>query len=481
MNWPLMRENVTHEDIHAFKEFLDRRPNGEIPRLTQGDQVAAFESEFAAWLGVKHAVMVNSGASANLITIAALQYPKGSEIIVPTITWVSDIAAVLHAGYKPVFVDIDPRTLSMDSIEVFKKITFNTRAVFLTHTLGFNGLSESTVERLRGMKIELIEDCCESLGATMFGGKSVADPLGDTQKLGTFGLASNFSFYYAHHMSTIEGGMICTDNENLYNRLRMLRSHGLVRECNNTATRLLYANQYPDLDPQFIFSQAGYNVRSTELNAVLGRSQLRRVDDGNARRTENLTTWLGALGPAYRTDYRTEGSSNYALPLVLKEMDPTLMDKVIACLQANGVEYRRGTAGGGNQLRQPYLKHLRIAKPEDFPETEHVHKFGLYIGNYPSLKTEQIVELCEKLNALVAPRERIYPVDSEHLHQSFMEDESCSTQTAKPTQSIVSGIFPTRPTDTIYWCTCGQPSLFNGGTCHRCNRTLTKTYPYTSV
>lgn len=430
MQWSLMRENITHDDVHALKYFLDRRPNGEIPRLTQGDQVAAFESEFAAWLGVKYAVMVNSGASANLITMAALQYPKGSEIIVPTITWVSDITAVLHAGYKPVFVDIDPRTLSMDSIEVFKKITFNTRAVFLTHTLGFNGLSESTVERLRGMKIELIEDCCEATGAIIPGLRNLKTM--GVQKLGTIGLASNFSFYYAHHMSTIEGGMVCTDDDNLYNRLRMLRSHGLVRECSNPATRLLYANQYPDLDPQFIFSQAGYNVRSTELNAVLGRSQLRRVDEGNAKRTENLMAWLGALGPSYRTDYRTEGSSNYALPLVLKEMDPTLMEKVIACLRDNGVEYRRGTAGGGNQLRQPYLKKLQIAKPEDFPQTEHVHFFGLYIGNYPSLKTEQIVELCKKLNALVAmPKvsSGIYPVDSEHLHPPFMEDEACSTQT----------------------------------------------------
>jgi len=385
MNWPLMRNNITHADKVAVMEFL---AGEHIPRFTQGDQVSAFEREFAFWLGSKYAVMVNSGSSANLITMAALKEYRGlGEIIVPTICWSSDIMSVLHAGFTPVFVDINPRTLGMDMREVFKKITKNTKAVFVTHVLGFNALTEDIRDRLAAMRIELIEDCCEAIGATM----------GD-KKLGTFGLASNFSFYYAHHMSTIEGGMVCTDDEKFYQYLRQLRSHGLVRERTDEANKRDLEAARQDLDPQFIFSLPSYNVRSTEINAVIGRSQLKRLPDRVWRRSANFEHWLANLGAHYFTDFWKEGSSNYALPLVLRQPDDKLMRRVLDCLQANGVEYRRGTAGGGNQLRQPYLR--RMNNLLEFPHTEHVHFFGLYIGNYPDLETSQIEELCQKLNAL---------------------------------------------------------------------------------
>jgi CDP-6-deoxy-D-xylo-4-hexulose-3-dehydrase len=386
MNWPLMRNNITQLDRAAAIVFL-----GDDNRLTQGEQVAAFEHQFAEWLGCKHAVMVNSGSSANLITLAALRERVGpGEVIVPTITWSSDIASVIHAGFHPVFVDIDPRTLGMDMPATFRAINKNTKAVFVTHVLGFNAINEDTRDRLRSMKIDLIEDCCEATGATMNG-----------KKLGTFGLASNFSFYYAHHMSTIEGGMVCTDHFPLYEQLRRLRSHGLVREMSSPAGRVPWAEQNDDLDPQFIFAEPGYNVRSTEINAVIGRSQLKRLDANNIERSAHLTRWLSSLdGGRYMVDYRTEGASNYALPLVLTEPNVELMDKVIELLVNEGVEYRRGTAGGGNQLRQPYLRRLFHQAYEKFPQTEHVHFYGLYVGNYPDLENQQIEELCHKLNAL---------------------------------------------------------------------------------
>lgn len=389
MNWPLMRNNIGVQDLLDVSAFLIPYDAGP-PRLTQSDQVVAFESEFADWLGCKHAVMVNSGSSANLITLAALrEITGGGEVIVPTITWSSDIASVLHAGFIPVFVDIDPQTLGMDFDQVYKAINKNTKAVFVTHVLGFNAIQEGTRDRLKAMHIELIEDCCEATGATMGGGK-----------LGTFGLMSNFSFYYAHHMSTIEGGMVCTDSDRLNNLLRRLRSHGLLRETPD-GTRDVHAAHYPDLDPQFIFMEAGYNVRSTEINAVIGRSQLKRLDANNERRSENLRNWIGHLDAGrYYTDYRQDGCSNYALPLVLREPDSELMERVFGCLKENGVEYRRGTAGGGNQLRQPYLRRMLHNEFEKYPQAEHVHFYGLYIGNYPDLEASQIEELCAKLNAL---------------------------------------------------------------------------------
>ena len=156
LNWPLMRNNISRADLDAVIQFLQQ----DDPILTQSAHVRAFEQEWSDWLGVKHSVFVNSGSSANLLTIAALrtQFPEGGEIIVPTLTWVSDISALLHCGFKPVFVDIDPRTLGMDSAQVQQKLTARTRAVFLTHVLGYNGLDQTLEAALKQRGVALIED-----------------------------------------------------------------------------------------------------------------------------------------------------------------------------------------------------------------------------------------------------------------------------------------------------------------------------------
>jgi CDP-6-deoxy-D-xylo-4-hexulose-3-dehydrase len=311
--------------------------------------------------------------------------------VVPTLTWVSDIASVLQCGFDPVFVDIDPRTLGMDTGQVLEKLTSKTRAVFLTHILGYNAIDRKLLDGLAAAGVPLIEDVCESHGATFEG-----------RKLGTFGLMSNFSFYYAHHMSTIEGGVVCTDDSDLYQTLRMLRSHGMVREAASTDLKSEYLEGHPDLNPDFIFAFPAYNVRSTEINAVIGRAQLKRLDENNKNRRENLELFLTNLDPAkYRTDFEAAGSCNYAFTLVLKHADPVLSEKVMETLGQLGVEFRRGTSGGGNQLRQPYLKKIVGEREhEKYPEVEHVHFYGLYIGNYPDLDRSKILDLCSTLNAL---------------------------------------------------------------------------------
>lgn len=385
--WPLMRNNISRDDLDAVIQFLQQ----DDPILTQSANVRAFEREWSAWLGVKHSVFVNSGSSANLLSMAALRHLRGSgEVIVPTLTWVSDIASVLQCGFTPVFVDINPRTLGMDTDQVLSRITPQTRAVFLTHVLGYNALTDRLLSELRRQNIPLIEDVCESHGATHGG-----------RKVGSFGWMSDFSFYYAHHLSTIEGGMICTDDPELYEILRMLRSHGMVRESSDDSVRRGYYHAHPDLNPDFIFAFPAYNVRSTEINAVMGRSQLPRLDANNRQRTKNLETFLQDLDSRkYWTDFATEGSSNYALTLVLKEADLALRDRVEATLRQHKVEFRRGTSGGGNQLRQPYLRKLFGDDFKHYPRVDHVHAFGWYIGNYPDLETSRVIELCELLNHL---------------------------------------------------------------------------------
>lgn len=382
-----MRNNIQREDINAVIAYLQQ----DDPVLTNGEQVKLFEAEWSEWLGVRYSVFVNSGASANLLTLAILRlrYPEGGEVVVPSFTWVSDIAAVIQNGFRPVFVDIDPRTLAMDTKQVIKALTPQTRAVFLTHAQGFDGLMDELLEELRCRNIPLLEDVCESHGATHNG-----------KKLGTFGWISNFSFYYAHHMSTIEGGMICTDDQEVYQQARVLRSHGMVREATDRDFQDAFYRQYPTLNKDFIFAYPAYNVRNTEIGGILGRSQLKRLDYNIAKRTANFHRFLNRIdSEKYRTDFKVEGSSNYAFNVILKYPDETMVARLIDAMRYNGVEFRRGSVGGGNQLRQPYLQG--VIPPDfyrQFPQTEHLHFYGFYVGNFPDLADTEIDELCSIVN-----------------------------------------------------------------------------------
>ena len=389
MKFPLMRNNILREDLDAIIEHLKQ----DDPILTHGANVRAFEAEWSAWLGVKHSVFVNSGASANLLTMAILKigHPEGGEVIVPPLTWISDIASVLQNGFTPVFADIDPRTLSMDTPQILSKLTPKTRAVFLTHVQGFDGLTDELLSELKRRNIPLIEDVCESHGATHRG-----------QKLGSFGWISNFSFYYAHHMSTIEGGMICTNDAEVYQQARMLRSHGMVREASDVAVRDAYQAANPELNPDFIFAYPAYNVRPNEIGGIMGRSQLKRLDQNVQRRTANFLRFLKQIDPVkYRTDFRQEGSSNYAFNLILRNADNDLVERLMRKMRESSVEFRRGSAGGGNQIRQPYLNGIvPDGHHREFPATEHVHFYGFYIGNFPDLRDEEVDALCAILNSV---------------------------------------------------------------------------------
>ena len=388
MKFPLMRNNIAREDLDAVIRHLQ----GDDPILTNGPQAAAFEDEWSKWLGVKHSVFVNAGASANLLSMAVLKirHPEGGEVIVPPLTWVSDIASAMQNGFTPVFADIDPCTLAMAPDQVSAKITNKTRAVFLTHAQGFDGLTDDLLMQLQQRGIPLIEDVCESHGATHNGAR-----------LGSFGWMSNFSFYYAHHMSTIEGGMICTNDDQVYQQLRMLRAHGMVRESNDTHHRDDWRAAHPDLNPDFIFAYPAYNVRNTEIGGIMGRSQLKRLDANVVRRTRNLHRFLGQIDKRrYRTDFKLEGSSNYAFNLILTQPDPAFAARLMASMRESGIEFRRGSAGGGNQVRQPYLRGV---VPTDhhlaFPQTEHVHFYGFYLGNFPDLRDDEIDTVCRIINA----------------------------------------------------------------------------------
>jgi CDP-6-deoxy-D-xylo-4-hexulose-3-dehydrase len=388
MKFPLMRNNILREDLDAVIEFLKQ----DDPILTQSANVRAFEAEWSAWLGVKHSVFVNSGASANLVSMALLRirFPEGGEVIVPPLAWVSDVASVLQNGFTPVFADIDRRSLAMSSEQIIARLNDRTRAVFLTHVQGFDGLTDKLLQELERRNVLLIEDACESHGATHNG-----------RKVGSIGWVSNFSFYYAHHMSTIEGGMICTNDPVAYQQARMIRSHGMVREANDPAVVSAYKEQYPDLNPDFIFAFPAYNVRNTEIGAILGRKQLTRLDANVEHRNHNLRRFLDRINPTkYRTDFKLEGCSNYAFNLVLGRADDDLVQRLMRTMRNAGIEFRRGSAGGGNQMRQPYLRKLMTEDHHvHFPEVEHIHFYGFYIGNFPTLRLEEVDEISAVVNS----------------------------------------------------------------------------------
>ena len=385
----LMNNNYTNKDISAVKKFLKNKD----VILTQSTKVQEFEKKWSKWLGVKYSTFVNSGSSANFITISILKAinknKKKNEIIVPSLTWVSDINSVLMNGFKPVFVDIDLDTLSMSSKQVIKKINKKTLAVFITHAQGFNGLSNELLSELKKRKIQLIEDVCESHGAKH-----------NDKKLGSFGLISNFSFYYAHHMTTIEGGMVCTNNKKIYELSKIFRSHGMAREAKNNKFEREMRNKYSSLSPQFIFLYPTLNFRNNEIGAVFGLNQLKSLDKNNKERTKNFKLFIKNLDKKkYWTDYKITGSSNYALPIILKTKNIKKRNYFEQVLTKNNIEFRRGNAGGGNQLRQPYLKDIvKIKNLKSFKNVEQVHFFGYYIGNYPTLGKKKILQITKILN-----------------------------------------------------------------------------------
>lgn len=380
----LMNEAVSEKDFEELISFLQTKP-----KVTAGTQVRKFEENWSNWLGTKYSVFVNSGSSANILTWKALKTRavNKTEVIIPPLTWVSDIAALKYNGFTPVFVDISFDNLALDSKIIEDSITENTFGIFITHILGFNGITNKLLEICKRHNLELIEDCCESHGAKF-----------NDIKIGNIGLVSNFSFYFAHHMTTIEGGMISTNDKDLYHQLRRLRAHGMLRESGDEEYNAAIMKEHPDLHTEFIFPELGYNFRSNELHAVLGNSQLKRLDEFIMRRSSNFEYFNSLLNEHFFTEFDMNGQSNYAFIIILKNPNDGLFNKIIRVLNENKIEFRRGLSGGGNQLRQPYWS--KAMDPTKFPVTEHIHNYSFYIGNYPDLSKTKIKELCEILNAV---------------------------------------------------------------------------------
>ena len=386
--WPLMSNNILANDKKVLINFINRSN-----RFTNGPKVKEFEKKWSKWLGVKYSTFVNSGASANLISTHILKELNNGkkEIILPAFTWSSDVGSVINAGFKTDIEDINYENLALNEEIIKKKINKNTLAIFVTHAMGYIGLSKKLLNLIKNKKIYLLEDVCESHGAKL-----------GAKKAGTFGLMSNFSFYYGHHMTTVEGGMISTNSKEIDRLAKMKRGHGLLRDSQDKNYIKKKIQKNKDLNNDFIFDIEGFNLRNTELAAVLGIEQLKRLDQTIKKRNENHKLYLKLLrGDIFFKNFNLKGSSNYGLHLILKKPKKVLFKKVLNLLDKNSIEYRLGSLG--NQLRQPYLKKFKNSLIlNNLKKTEHMHFFSVYFGNNQFLNKNKIIKLCEDLDSLDA-------------------------------------------------------------------------------
>jgi CDP-6-deoxy-D-xylo-4-hexulose-3-dehydrase len=374
-----MKNTLTFRDRLKLAKFVLTSD-----KFTQGKKVEEFEKKWSEWLGCKYSLFVTSGSTANFLLVAAVieKYglKKGDKVLLPSCTWVTNINPIIQLGLTPIFCDIDLKNYSFDynNLNHIAKVHPDIKLVFVTHLLGIPA-DVKCYKKLFPNAI-FIDDVCESHGCeNVFG-----------EKIGENSLGATFSFYFGHHMSTIEGGMISTNDEELYDLMKLKRSHGLARASSKFDE---YANQNPTIQKSFLFVTDGYNFRNTELAAVLGISQLKRLDKFIEIRKDNYIKFVMMMNQNskfYPMKFHL-GNSCFCFPFICRTRETK--DKLISLFEENGIEYR--PIVGGNLLKQPYLNYKIEAKDENL-NVDIIHENGVYIGNNQFV-TDRDMKKLEKL------------------------------------------------------------------------------------
>lgn len=369
-NFPLATSSWDEKEYAAIQRVIDSG------FFSMGEEVAAFERQFAAAMGTRFAVMVNSGSSANLLIIAALRYHSskklmpGDEVIVPAVSWSTTYFPLYQYGLKLKFVDIDADTLNFDLGQLATAITDATKAILAVNLLGnpndFKAIGELVGER----DILLIEDNCEALGAVL-----------DGRQAGTFGLAGSYSAFFSHHISTMEGGVVVTDDEELFHIMLSLRAHGWTRNLpkENKVTGTKGDDPFTE---SFRFVLPGYNLRPLELSGAIGREQLAKLPDIVAGRRRNAETFKSVMAdfPQLSVQREIGESSWFGFSLVVREDANIDRVRLLQALGENGIEYRPVVAG--NFARNEVIKFMDHEIHGDLANADHVDRQGLFIGNH---------------------------------------------------------------------------------------------------
>lgn len=378
------------EEIEAIQRTVERG------RFTMGEQVAAFEREFAAYFGMKHGVMVNSGSSANLVAVAALFYKRdrplqrGDEVIVPAISWSTTYHPLQQYGLKLRFVDVELETLNMDASKLERALTPRTRAIVAVSILG-NPAALDVLQRFAAEHgLYLIEDNCESMDAELNG-----------RKTGTFGHLNTFSFFFSHHISTMEGGIVLTDDLELDHLLRSLRAHGWTRDLPDGSP--LFERSGDDHFEAYRFILPGYNVRPLELSGAIGREQLKKLPAMTARRRRNQEFFQSLFAGDDRFILQRENgnSSCFSFTVILNPARGADRTTVFNALREADIGFRIIT--GGCFLRHEVIKFYDYSVVDGgVPNADLAHDRGLFVGNFPHDLTPQLARLRQVLDRACA-------------------------------------------------------------------------------
>ena len=370
-----MKNNITLSDRLKLAKFVLTSD-----RFTNGKKVREFESKWNDWLGSKYSLYVSSGSTANYLLLSAVKelygLKDGDKVLVPACTWVTNVGPVIQLGFTPIFCDINLDNFSFceKDLEHISKIHSDIKLIFVTHLIGFS----ANVEKYKKLfpNALILDDVCESHGCKLPNG----------YRTGSDSLGATFSFYFGHHISTIEGGMISTNNYELYDLMKMKRSHGLARESTRYAE---YIKQYPDISNQFLFITDGYNFRNHELGAVLGLSQLKRLDLYIQKRNQNYKKFVDIISK-YSIDFYVplvpQTCSNFCFPLICRTKE--LADRLKVIFDEVGIEHRPIISG--NLLKQPFLSGHKITTQKDNLNVDYIHNNGIYLGNNQFIGDEEL-------------------------------------------------------------------------------------------
>lgn len=379
----LVKDTIDLNDVKRLITWLETNP-----RLTKGDLTLEFEKKWSEWLGVKYSVFVNSGSSANLAAIYSLLLSgklKNNKIVVPAVSWVTTVTPTIQLGMEPIMCDCDIDNLGLD-INHLKEIIKNDNpsAIILVHVLGIPNHMNEILKLCKENDILLIEDTCESIGSKY-----------NDKLLGTLGDLSTFSFYFGHHMSTIEGGMISTNDEDLYHILLSIRSHGwdrdLPKEKQNSLREKYGVDKFRSL---YTFYYPGFNLRSTDLQAYIGLGQLEKLDMIVENRNKNFIRYKNEIKNTFWNVSPPEGSfiSNFSFPIITKNIKE-LTEQLIT----NNIECRPLICGSINE--HPFW-YERYGK-QNLPNSKLVHNYGLYLPNNHQMTDEEISKVIEVVNKYV--------------------------------------------------------------------------------
>jgi len=372
----LVNDTINNADIDYLIDWLKT-----YPRLTKGPLTVELEKKWSKWLGVDNSIFCNSGSSANLLMLWALveanRINKDAKVVVPSAAWATDLSPVIQLGMTPILCDINLKNLSVDlnHLETIFKET-KPEVLLLVSVLGLVPDMQKINELCNKYNVILLEDTCESMGSKW-----------ENKKLGTFGLMSSFSTYFGHHISTIEGGFVSTNDKELYEILKSIRSHGWDRDSSPEYSKQL-RNQWEtsNFDALYTFYHSGFNLRSTDLQAFIGLGQIDKLDDICKKRNKNFKIYqqeLSSIRP-YINECSQNFISNFAYPVISENRD-----SIVAVLQKENIEVRPMICG--SMGTQPF--YIKEYGKKELPNASIIDKWGFYIPNHPGLSKKDIIKI----------------------------------------------------------------------------------------